>query len=109
MKGTYLGEFEELVLLTTGVLYDEAYGVAIKKEIQGQTGRKVTLSAVHSALHRLEDKGFLKSRLGGATKERGGKSKRFFAITAYGKKSLEEARGMRDSLWSQIPKIALDI
>ncbi|MDN5199781.1 helix-turn-helix transcriptional regulator [Fulvivirgaceae bacterium BMA10] len=107
MKGTNLGEFEELIMLVAGVLYPEAYGVAIKKEIYTQTGRKVTLSAVHSALHRLEKKGFLESKFGDATKIRGGKRKKFFIITTYGSKVLNEAMSIRKQLWDSIPKVAL--
>ena len=108
MKGTNLGEFQELVMLTVGLLYDDAYGVSIKDEIKTQTGRTVTLSTVHAALNRLEDKGFLKSQLGGATEERGGRPKRLFRVTAYGKQALEESRRMRNRMWELIPKIAWD-
>ena len=109
MKGTHLGEFEELVLLVVASLYDEAYGVAVKKHIQEQAGRSVTLSTVHSALHRLQEKGFLDSRFGEASNSRGGKRKKIFTITAYGKKALQDAREMRDSLWNSIPKIVFEI
>ena len=61
MKGTYLGEFEELVLLSVASQNEEAYAVSVKAEVEGKTQRKVNISAVHSALYRLEDKGFLKS------------------------------------------------
>lgn len=108
MKGTYIGEFQELVMLTVGVLYDDAYGVAIQDEIRKQTGRKVTLSTVHAALNRLEDKGYLTSKLGGATEERGGRPKRLFRITAYGRQALEASRAMRNRMWELIPKIAWD-
>ena len=66
MKGTYLGEFEEIVLLAVGILFDEAYGVSIRQEIENQTERNVNIGAVHTALHRLEDKGYLLSRFGEA-------------------------------------------
>ncbi|MDW7693031.1 helix-turn-helix transcriptional regulator [Flammeovirgaceae bacterium SG7u.111] len=107
MKGTYLGEFEEIVLLTVGVLYDEAYGPSIKKEVEERTGRKVNLSAIHATLNRLDEKGFLSSRLGEATAKRGGKRKKYFAVTKLGVKALEEAKNLRESLWVSIPKIAL--
>ena len=81
MKGTNLGEFEELVLLTVGILYDNAYSVAIKQELNQQTGRKVTISSVHAAVYRLEEKGLLNSRMGEMTNERGGKRKRLFTIS----------------------------
>ena len=106
MKGTYLGEFEELVLLTVGALYDEAYGVAVMDEIKTETGRSVNISAIHSALRRLEEKGFVKSRMGGATSERGGRRKRYFVLTSYGKKALDEAQSMRLKLYNRIPDIS---
>lgn len=108
MKGTYLGEFEELVLLTVGVLFENAYGVSIKSEIADQSGRKVTLSAVHSALNRLEDKGFVESKLGPTSNERGGKRKRLFKMTNLGTEALKTSRSLRDQLWDQIPDVALE-
>ncbi len=107
MKGTYLGEFEELVMLVVGVLHPKAYGVAIKKQILSQTKRKVTLSAVHAVLHRLENKGYLTSEFGEATAERGGKRKKYFTITMAGSKALSMAMETRKDLWSQIPNVAL--
>ena len=107
MKGTNLGEFQELVLLTIGVLYPEAYGVGIKEEILAKTGRKVTLSTVHAALNRLEKKGLITSQLGEATSIRGGKRKRYFTITAYGLDTLSETRSQHDRLWSTIPDFNL--
>ncbi len=104
MKGTNLGEFQELVLLTIGVLYPEAYGVGIKEEILSKTGRKVTLSTVHAALNRLEKKNLITSDFGEATKMRGGKRKRYFTITAFGIKTLNETRAQRDLLWNAIPE-----
>lgn len=107
MGRTYLGEFEELVLLTVGVLYEEAYAVAIAKEITEQSGRSVNVSAVHKSLYRLEEKGMLKSYLGHAEAKRGGKRKRLFTITPYGKKVLDESMELRMSLRQQIPEVAL--
>lgn len=106
MKGTELGEFEELVLLIVGVLYPEAYGLSIRQEIASQTGRKAAIGAVHSALNRLEKKGFLKSELAEATHQRGGRRKRLFQITAAGKRALEKSREQRNALWNQIPDLA---
>ena len=106
MKGTQLGEFEELILLIVGVLYPNAYGLNIRIEIQSQTGRKVALGAVHSALSRLEEKGFLKSQLSNETHERGGRRKRLFTITASGKSAMERNYEMRNNLFHKIPKIA---
>lgn len=106
MKGTYLGEFEELVLLTVGALYPEAYGVALMDEIKQEAGRAVNISAIHSALRRLDEKGFVKSEMGGATNERGGRRKRYFELTSYGKKVLDDAHSMRMKLYNRIPDIS---
>ncbi|MEO1053282.1 MAG: helix-turn-helix transcriptional regulator [Bacteroidota bacterium] len=106
MGRTYLGEFEELVLLTVGVLYDDAYAVAVAQEITKQSGRSVNISAVHKSLYRLEEKGMLSSRLGDPESKRGGKRKRLFNITAYGKKALDESIDLRASLRKQIPDLA---
>ena len=108
MKRYALGEFEEVVLLTVGVLYNQAYGVAIKDEIEKRLERKVSVGALQSALRRMEDKGYLMSRLGEKTNARGGKRKRFFIITAFGKKALEQTREVRNGLWSDIPDVAFD-
>ena len=108
MKGTNLGEFEELVLLTVGILYDNAYSVAIQHELNKQTGRKVSISSVHAAVYRLEEKGLLNSRMGEMSSERGGKRKRIFTISQAGKVSLETASELRNRMRDQIPKIALE-
>ena len=107
MKGTYLGELEELVLLTVGVLYPDAYGVAVMDELEKQAGRSLNISAVHAVLTRLEEKGFLKSKMGDPSQERGGRRKRIFLLTAAGKRALEEANELRNQLYNQIPKVAL--
>lgn len=106
MKGTNLGEFEELVLLTVGIIYDNAYSVAIQKELSSQTERKITISAVHSAVYRLEDKGLLDSRMGEMQSTRGGKRKRLFTISKAGKVALDKASEIRVKLRRQIPEIA---
>jgi len=109
MKKYPLGEFEEVVLLTVGVLYDEAYGVAVKDEIEKQLDRKVSVGALQAALHRMQDKGYLESRTGQGSSARGGRPKRYFTITAFGKRALQHNRDVRDSLWNQIPPLALDL
>jgi DNA-binding PadR family transcriptional regulator len=96
----YLGEFEELVLLTVAALGDEAYGVSVQQDIETRCKRSISIGALHSTITRLEEKGFLKSWLGGATAERGGRSKRFFEVTQAGKKALTESKNLRDELWS---------
>jgi len=105
MKGTYLGEFEELVLLTVGILHDDAYGLAIKDELEKQSGRTAMISSVHKALVRLEDKGFLNSNMGGATEERGGRKKRLYQLTATGKKVLNQSKELRNTMWDSVPKV----
>ncbi len=109
MKGTNLGELEELVLLTVGILYKQAYGVAVMDEIEKQTGRSLNISAVHAVLTRLEDKGLVKSEMSESTGERGGRRKRIFLLTASGKKALAEANELRNQLFNQIPKIAFNV
>ena len=105
MRGTYLGEFEELVLLCVGILFDDAYGLAIVDELERKTGRNILVSSVHKALVRLEDKGYLNSHMGGASEVRGGRDKRLYTLTQAGKKVLNESRELRNSMWKEIPKI----
>lgn len=104
----YLGEFEEIVLLTVAVLGDQAYGVSIKDEIESRTGNRPSIGALHSALNRLEKKGYLRSHEGGETSERGGRRKRFFLLTGTGKKALAESRDLRESFWNSLPGLAMD-
>lgn len=108
MKGTYLGELEEVVLLVVGILYPDAYGVGVMDEIERQTGRGLNISAVHTVLSRLEEKGLVSSRMGDPSNERGGRRKRIFTLTAAGKRALEEANAMRTQLYNQIPRVALE-
>lgn len=105
MKGNYLGEFEELVMLTCALLKEEAYGINIVEEINAKTGRKVNLSAVHVTLYRLEDKGMVKSEMGGATAQRGGRRKRIFQLTSIGINLLKEAKQNREQFWRQLPEL----
>ena len=100
MTRHYIGEFEEVVLLTVAAFEENAYLISITREIVGQTGRQVRLNQVHSALERLEEKGMLKSRMGDATEERGGRQKRLFIITALGRRVLTETQQTRQHLWS---------
>jgi PadR family transcriptional regulator, regulatory protein PadR len=99
MKG-YLGEFEELVLLTVASLGEGAYGVSIKTDIESRAGRNISIGALHATISRLEEKGFLKSWLGDPTQERGGRRKRFFVVTHDGKVALHDIKSLRDELWS---------
>ncbi|MCE7991320.1 MAG: PadR family transcriptional regulator [Roseivirga sp.] len=103
MKGTHLGEFEELVLLTSALLINTAYSVTIADEIEKQTNRSVTLSTVHTALYRLEKKGYVESYMGGTTQDRGGRRKRLYRITANGFDVLNQAKDIRNRMWSMMP------
>jgi PadR family transcriptional regulator PadR len=107
MKGTYLGELEELILLTVASLNTEAYAVSVKAELEKNARRTLNISAIHSVLYRLEEKEFLKSSFGGATQKRGGKMKRYFRITAAGLAALKEARNVRENIWKSIPKLKI--
>jgi PadR family transcriptional regulator PadR len=109
MKKYQLGEFEEIVILTIGILNNEAYSVAIKDEIESRLKRTVSMGAMHTALKRLEDKGYLKSFGGEATNDRAGRPKRYFEITAMGKKAMLAAKASRDELWKAIPKTIFQI
>ena len=101
-----LGEFEEIVLLTVAVLYNEAYGVAIIDEMEKRLNRQVSIGALQTVLRRLENKGLLSSAFGEATKIRGGKRKRYFRLTQSGQEILNQTKDQRLSLWKAIPKIA---
>jgi PadR family transcriptional regulator, regulatory protein PadR len=109
MKKIQLGEFEEVVLLTVGVLHGNAYGVTIKDEIEQRLDREVSVGALQITLRRLESKGFLKSKAGESTDSRRGRPKLFFEITAYGKKALEFTKASRDELWNALPKLVLKL
>jgi PadR family transcriptional regulator, regulatory protein PadR len=107
MGKDFLGEFEEVVLTIVGVLQEEAYGNAIVNEIKLRVGRDATLSAVHVTLYRLEDKGLVKSHMGGATNTRGGRRKRIFTITSAGMATLQAMKEARMDLWKLIPQLKI--
>jgi len=107
MKRTGIGELEELVLLTVCVLNNDAYALDIKEELEGRTQRRMNLSAIHTTLYRMEDKGLLSSRLGDSSQVRGGKKKRLFSVTSFGLKSLAEVQETRNSFWNDIPSLVL--
>ena len=109
MRRTYLGEFEEIVLLMVAILDGEAYGVTVSQEIEVHTGRQVTFGTVHNTLIRLEEKGFVNSKLGGATAERGGRRKRLFNVTALGSRALQDIQQLRNELWQLLPPNTLKL
>lgn len=100
-----LGEFEELVLLTVAAQHNEAYGVSIHEFLTDETKKKINISAIHVALKRLEKKGFVNSRFGGITEERGGRRKKFYIVTALGKKVLDASHDLRTSIYQRIPQL----
>ena len=102
MRRTYLGEFEEGVLLMVAILDGDGYGVTVSQALEEHTGRIVTFGTVHNTLIRLEEKGFVRSELGGATAERGGRRKRLFRITALGSRALQEIQQLRQDLWQLV-------
>lgn len=108
-KGNHLGEFEELVMLTVAALQDEAYGLAIKNELEEQSKRHITISAVHTACNRLEDKGLLTAHFGEKSEQRGGKRKKIYTVSLKGQHALYEAQELRMRLWKRIPKTSFQI
>ncbi|MEP0985772.1 PadR family transcriptional regulator [Ekhidna sp.] len=105
MKGTHLGEFQEIVMLSILILEKNAYGVTIQEEIDRRMGRSISRGALHTALTRLEEKGFITSGYGEPTSERGGRRKRFYEVTKKGLATLQEAKQLRESMWGLIPKL----
>jgi DNA-binding PadR family transcriptional regulator len=102
----YPGEFELLVLLAILRLRDGAYGVTIREELERETSRRLTLGAVYKTLGRLEGKGYLKTRVGPPTKERGGRRKKLYGLTANGleaaRRSLNDLRRLTDGLEPEV-------
>ncbi len=109
LKGKHLGEFEEMVLLAVGVLGNEAYGISVKNKIEELVDRQVSMGALHSALNRLEEKQFVFSKLGEATKTRGGKRKRFYSVSTLGQEALSILMEQRQQLWEAIPQGAFSV
>src|SRR5262245_18919959 len=105
MAKEFLGEFEELILTLVAALQDDAYGAAIAEEIEKKLNREVTLSAIHVTLYRLEDKGYIKSRVGGATQERRGRRKRIYTVTNAGMAMLRAMKEARVELWKMVPQL----
>ncbi|MEM6643549.1 MAG: helix-turn-helix transcriptional regulator [Bacteroidota bacterium] len=107
MKG-YLGEFEELVLLTVANLGTDAYGLSILNDISERAKRRLSIGALHSTLTRLEEKGYLDSYMGEPTSERGGRRKRHFVLTSTAVVELNKMKDLRDELWAG-SKISLSL
>ncbi len=104
MSTQSLGEFEELVLLIVAANNKEAYGVLILERLEDKLQKKMNISAIHVALKRMENKGFVASDFGGITSERGGRRKKYYSITSLGKQVLDRQYELRTSIYQQIPK-----
>jgi DNA-binding PadR family transcriptional regulator len=109
MKKYYLGEFEEVVLLAIAILHKSAYGVSIKDEIENRLDREVSMGALHTALLRLEDKGYIKSARGESGEDRMGRPRNYYEITALGKKAVAYSKESRDKMWEAIPKVVMQL
>lgn len=103
-KGDYPGEFEMVVMLTLLHLGDQAYGMTIRREIEGRTGRSVSIGAVYTTLRRLQGKGFVSSELGEPSPSRGGRAKKYFRLEPEGLEALQRSREMFASLWRDLPE-----
>ncbi len=106
MKGSNLGEFQEIVMLSIMILDENAYGVSIQEDVSNRTGRQVSRGALHTALTRLEEKGLIKSMYGEPTAERGGRRKRYYQVSNKGRANLQEIKQLRQSMWQLIPDLS---
>ena len=98
-RNEFLGEFEQIVLLTVARLGDGAYGVGIRQEIEERVGRPVAIGSVYAALDRMERKGYLTSTVGDPSPVRGGRAKRFYRLQQAGAEALTKSRAVLDGLW----------
>jgi PadR family transcriptional regulator PadR len=94
-----LGEFEQSLLLAIAHLGDNAYGVAIRQEIETRTGRDIAVGALYTSLARLERKGYVRSTMSDPTPQRGGRSKRHFTLKAAGATALRQSHERLARMW----------
>lgn len=106
MRKYQLGEFEEIVMRTVAIQNQGAYGVSIKKEIETMLSRNVSVGALQTALRRLENKGYLRSHEGETNEEKAGQPRKYFVVTALGKRATEYTKATRDKLWEAVSKVA---
>lgn len=99
-KTSYLGELEHMILLAILRLGDDAYGMAIRDELEDQVGREVTRSAAYITLERLSKKGYLTTRMGDPTPSRGGRAKRYYELTAAGKEAMRVSGQALMRMWA---------
>ena len=106
MTRRLLTDFEIMILLAIMRVGDDAYGVTIAREIEQTAGRSVQLPAIYVALDRLEKQGLVRSWVGDATPQRGGRAKKHFALTKTGLGSVQHTRDALTALWSQLPELS---
>ena len=94
-----LGEFEQVILLAIVHLADDAYGTAIRREIEARTGREIAVGALYTALERLERKGYVSSVMSAPTPQRGGRARRLFRLEAAGAAALKRSRDLLAKMW----------
>jgi len=104
-KGEYLGDFEQLVMLAVMRLGEDAYGMAVRREIEASSERRVSLGAIYATLDRLEDKGLVSSALGETTRERRGRAKRFFRVQTPGVRALRNSLASLDRMRKGIKEL----
>jgi DNA-binding PadR family transcriptional regulator len=102
---TLVSNFELMVLLALIRIGDGAYGVPISREIEKRSGRVVSMTTIYAALERLEGKGLVSSEMGEPTPERGGRAKRYFAITPKGTREVRAVKGTLISMWKGLPNL----
>lgn len=103
-----LGSFEESILLLVLALNGEAYGISVAEAYKEYFNKSTSIPAIHTVLRRLEKKGLISSREGGATKVRGGRRKRLYTINAKGYHLLEQIREQRAKVWNIAPKLSFE-
>jgi PadR family transcriptional regulator, regulatory protein PadR len=101
-----IGNLDLIAMSALIRLGEEAYGVSISREIKETTGSEVALGTIYALLQRLEREGLVKSALGEATPERGGRAKRYFRITAKGLREVNQMRRALSKLWRGVPEFA---
>jgi DNA-binding PadR family transcriptional regulator len=101
-----LGEFERAVLLAVARLDEQAYGMRIRQELELRLDRSVSIGAVYTTLDRMQEKGYVSSRLGEPTSIRGGRAKKFFRVEALGTAALNQSREVAKVLWAMLPQKA---
>ena len=103
-----VGRFEHLVLLAVLYAGDDAYAVPIADEIERRTGARPSRGALYTTLARLEEKGFLASMRGEPTPIRGGKARRYYHVSAYGRRALRQARNDLVTVWPGLSRVLGD-